>query len=74
MSVRLAISDQQWVCITPRLAAATRRGPKLHAAVSERGELLQDVATAGQVNDVTQACMLIDGTKGEVVVGDGWRR
>jgi transposase len=171
MGVRLAISDRQWIDIAPRLAAATRRGPKgrddrsffeailwilrtgapwrdqpctygkwsrsyrrfrrwalagrwevlrttlrrrdrvryvlidstivkahphaagalrktggqaaqalgrsrgglttkLQAAVSERGELLRYVVTAGQVNDVTQACLLTDGTEGEAVVGD----
>jgi transposase len=43
---------------------------KLHAAVSERGELLRYVITGGQVNDVTQACFLTECAQGEAIIGD----
>jgi transposase len=43
---------------------------KLHAAVSDQGELLRYVVTAGQVNDVTQACFLTESGEGEAVIGD----
>jgi transposase len=43
---------------------------KLHAAVSDRGELIRYVITAGQVNDVTQAPWLIKSGEGEAVLGD----
>ncbi len=43
---------------------------KLHAALSERAELLRYTVTAGQVNDVTRADWLIEGTGGTAVVGD----
>jgi transposase len=40
---------------------------KIHAVVSQRGELLRFVLTAGQVNDVTQAPRLIRDGGGDVV-------
>ena len=43
---------------------------KLHAAVSERGELVRYIVTAGQVNDVTQAGFLTECGEGEAVVAD----
>jgi len=43
---------------------------KIHAAVSERGELLRFVITAGQVNDVTQALGLIHAGECRAVVAD----
>ena len=43
---------------------------KLHAAVSERGELVRYIVTAGQVNDVTQAGFLTECGEGEAVIGD----
>src|SRR6185503_5418035 len=43
---------------------------KLHAAVSERGELVRYVVTAGQVNEVTQAGLLTECGEGEAVVAD----
>ena len=43
---------------------------KLHAAVSDQGELLRYVVTAGQVNDVTQACFLTESGEGEAIACD----
>jgi transposase len=43
---------------------------KVHAAVSERGELVRYVITPGQVSDVTHACWLIHGQEGAAVIGD----
>ena len=40
---------------------------KIHAVVSDRGELLRFVLTAGQVNDVTQASRLLRRGEGDVV-------
>ena len=40
---------------------------KIHAVVSERGELVRFVLTAGQVNDVTQAPLLMRSGEGDVV-------
>lgn len=43
---------------------------KVHASVSERGQLLQYVPTGGEVNDVTQARAVVRGLSGRAVVGD----
>jgi transposase len=40
---------------------------KLHAVVSEGGELIRYLLTAGQVNDVTQAERLIQSGEGDIV-------
>ena len=43
---------------------------KLHALVTERGRLVRYVLTGGQVNDVTQARVLVPSREGSGVVGD----
>jgi transposase len=43
---------------------------KLHAIVSETGQLARYVVTAGQVHDITQAHALVVGLRGRAVVGD----
>jgi transposase len=44
---------------------------KLHALVTERGELVRYLATGGEVNDITQAPRLLEAADGKAVVGDG---
>lgn len=43
---------------------------KLHALVTESGQLVRYVLTAGQVNDITQAAALVRSREGRGVVGD----
>ena len=43
---------------------------KVHAVVTGDGELLRYRLTGGQVNDVTQAALLVHGLRGRAVVGD----
>jgi transposase len=43
---------------------------KLHAVVTERGELVRYLLTGGEVNDITQAPALVSGRDGTAVVGD----
>jgi transposase len=43
---------------------------KLHALVTESGQLVRYVATGGQVNDITQARELVRGGEGVAVIGD----
>jgi transposase len=43
---------------------------KLHALVTDRGELVRYVLTGGEVNDITQAGVLVREREGRGVVGD----
>jgi transposase len=43
---------------------------KIHALVSENGDLLRYEITGGQVHDITEAANLIRGIEGSVIVGD----
>ena len=43
---------------------------KVHAVVTGNGELLRYRLTGGQVNDITQAALLVHGLRGRAVVGD----
>lgn len=43
---------------------------KLHALVSEDGQLMRWMLTAGQVNDITQAAELVRRRDGDVIIGD----
>ena len=83
---RLLLIDSTIIKAHPHAAGALRRTggqaaqalgrsrggltTKLHAAVSERGELIRYVLTAGQVNDVTQACWLMESSEADAVIGD----
>jgi transposase len=82
-SARLSLIDSTIVKAHPHAAGALRqtggqacealgrsRGgltTKIHAVVSERGELLRFVLTAGEVHDVTQATALIRANEGNVI-------
>jgi transposase len=82
-SAGLSLIDSTIVKAHPHAAGALRRTggqagealgrsrggltTKIHAAVSERGELLRFILTGGQVNDVTQARLLIRSGEGHVV-------
>lgn len=57
----------------PAQALGRSRGgltTKLHAVVSEAGQLHEYVLTGGQVNDVTEAPALVSGLRARAVVGD----
>jgi len=80
---KLALLDSTIIKAHPHAAGASKRTggqarealgrsrggltTKIHAVVSEHGELVRFVLTAGQVNDVTQAECLVRSGEGDVV-------